>query len=208
MNGIYGLRQADSYQALVQVDESGEIPHDKSIAIQATAHSGQQFGPSYDVIKLSWGIPRKMKDSDVQTMLSPFLMFSSKALEVLEPLLRNNGEVLPVDAPTQGIHGFHVVTVLEGAVDLESSKFKVYPTATVFNKIVLLENCVQGANIFRLKEKPSTVFVSRAFKKVVEDNKRVGPRRASAGSGRRGHGAVSNGDRSSAHSRPDRRRMH
>ncbi|MBR8061019.1 imm11 family protein [Burkholderia dolosa] len=174
MNRIYCLRQGDTYQALVQVDESGEIPYDKSIAIQATALCGQEFGSKYNVVKLSWGTPRKKKDSDVQTLLSPFVMFSSKALEVLDLLLKSNGEILPIDSPVQGFHGFHVTNVLDDAVDLEASKFKVYPTATVFAKIVLLESRVQGANIFRLKEKPSTVFVSEAFRKLVEDNKLKG----------------------------------
>ncbi|WP_321790362.1 imm11 family protein [Burkholderia pyrrocinia] len=174
MSNVYGLRQDDAYQALVQVDDDSEIAYDASVAIRATALCGQAFGVEYSPARLSWGTPLRKKDSDFQSMLSPFLIFSKKALDALAPFLQGSGELLPVEAPVDGMTGFHVTRVLEDAVDLEASKFKVYPQATVFNKIVLLESRVEGVDLFRLKEEPATVFVSERFKEAVESSKLKG----------------------------------
>ncbi|MEK6346818.1 MAG: DUF1629 domain-containing protein [Burkholderia sp.] len=174
MTTVYGLRQDDAYQALVQVDSDGEVAYDTSIAIRATALCGQAFGAAYEPVQLSWGTPRRKKNSDIHTMLSPFLVFSKKSFDALSPVLQGAGEVLPIEAPAEDLLGFHVTRALEGAVDMEKSKYKVYPQATVFNKIVLLENQVRDVAIFRLKESPATVFVSENFKSLVEDSKLKG----------------------------------
>lgn len=174
MSNVYGLRQDGAYQALVQVDDTGEIAYEASIAIRATAQCGQRFWGEYSPPRLSWGMPRRKKDSDLQAMLSPFIVFSAKALDALAPLLQGSGEVLAVEAPVDGMAGFNATEVLEGAVDMELSKFKVYPQATVFNNIVILENRAQNVEIFRLKEKPATVFVSERFRELVERNKLKG----------------------------------
>lgn len=107
-------------------------------------------------------------------MLSPFLVFSERAFDALAPLLRDGGEILQVEAPIKGMLGFHVTRVLENAVDMDASKFKVYPHATVFNKMCLLRSRIEGVDIFRLKESPATVFVSEVFKKLAEENKLKG----------------------------------
>ncbi len=82
--------------------------------------------------------------------------------------------MLPVETPADDMLGFHVTRALEGAVDMEKSKYKVYPQATIFNKIVLLEHQVRDIDIFRLKESPATVFVSEKFKGLVEESKLKG----------------------------------
>lgn len=101
-------------------------------------------------------------------------MFSERALDVLAPVLRDSGEILQVEAPIKDMFGFHVTRVIENAVDLDASKFKIYPQATVFNKIYLLRSCIEGIDIFRLKESPATVFVSEHFRGLVEQNKLKG----------------------------------
>ncbi|WP_080433624.1 imm11 family protein [Burkholderia ubonensis] len=128
MNSVYSLRQEDAFQALVQVDDEGEIAYDASVAIRATALCGLEFGSDFEPVKLSWGTPRRNNTKDIQTMLSPFL------------------------------------------VDMEASKFKIYPQATVFNKIVLMVDRVRNVSIFRLKESPAGVFVSDQFKHAVQAN--------------------------------------
>ncbi|WP_353254895.1 imm11 family protein [Burkholderia anthina] len=174
MGNIYGMRQDEAFQPLVQVDDDGEIPYDKSVAIRATALCGRGFGQDYDPVKLTWGTSRRKKTSDVHTMLSPFLVFSQRALDVLAPVLRDSGEILQVDAPVKDMFGFHVTRVIENAVDMDASRFKVYPQATVFNKIFILKSRIEGADIFRLKESPATVFVSERFRELVEQNKLKG----------------------------------
>ncbi|HDR9074518.1 imm11 family protein [Burkholderia vietnamiensis] len=174
MGNIYGMRQDEAFQPLVQVDDDGEIAYDKSVAIRATALCGRGFGEDYDPVQLTWGTSHRKKTSDVHTMLSPFLVFSERAFDALAPLIHDNGEVLQVEAPIKGMLGFHVTRVIENAVDMEASKFKVYPQATVFNKICLLGSRVEGVDIFRLKESPATVFVSERFRELVEQNKLKG----------------------------------
>ncbi|WP_058034495.1 imm11 family protein [Burkholderia pseudomallei] len=174
MNSVYGLRQEDAFQALVQVDDEGEIAYDASVAIRATALCGREFGSNFEPVKLSWGTPRRNKTSDIQTMLSPFLVFSAKAFDALAFLLEGSGQLLPVETPVEGMRGFHVTRVLEDAVDMKASKFKIYPQATVFNKIVLMVDRVRNVSIFRLKESPAAVFVSDQFKHAVQANKLKG----------------------------------
>lgn len=174
MSDVYGLRQDEAFQPLVQVDDDCEIAYDKSVAIRATALCGRGFGRDYDPVKLTWGTSRRKKTSDVHTMLSPFLVFSERALDVLAPVLRDSGEILQVDAPIKDMSGFHVTRVIENAVDMDASKFKVYPQATVFNKIFLLKSQIEGVDIFRLKESPAAVFVSERFRDLVGQNKLKG----------------------------------
>ncbi|KVK78134.1 hypothetical protein WJ47_17065 [Burkholderia ubonensis] len=174
MNSVYGLRQEDAFQALVQVDDEGEIAYDASVAIRATALCGREFGSNFEPVKLSWGTPRRNKTSDIQTMLSPFLVFSAKAFDALAFLLEGSGQFLPVETPVEGMRGFYVTRVLEDAVDMEASRFKIHPQATVFNKIVLMENRVRNVTIFRPKESPATIFVSEEFKDAAQANKLKG----------------------------------
>lgn len=174
MGNIYGMRQDEAFQPLVQVDGDGEVAYDESVAIRATALCGRGFGQDYDPVKLAWGTSRRKKTSDVHTMLSPFLVFSERAFDALAPLLHDSGEILQVEAPIKGMLGFHVTRVIEGAVDMEASKFKIYPQATVFNKISILRGRVEGVDIFRLKESPAIVFVSENFREWVEQKKLKG----------------------------------
>jgi hypothetical protein len=171
MTKIYALNQDDAFQALVQVNAKGEVAYEDSVAIRATSLCGKPFGEDYKSINLSWSSSRGKKDSDVHAMLSPFLVFSGKAFESLSCLLLNNGQVLAVESPVVGMKGFHITRAVDDAIDMDESIFKVYPQATVFNKIVLLEERVRGIDIFRLKEKPSMVFVSEKFKEMTENHK-------------------------------------
>jgi hypothetical protein len=174
MGSVYSLKQNDAFQALVQINEDGEIAYDESVAIRATKLCGQSFGRDYKPVSLSWGEPRKKKLSDIYSLLSPFIVFSETALETLSPLLKDAGEELSVIAPINNVRGFHVVRALENVVDMAASKFKIYPTATVFSKIVLLGDKVKDVDIFRIKEKPASVFVSEGFKNTVLSNKLKG----------------------------------
>jgi uncharacterized protein DUF1629 len=174
MTCVFELRQDDSFQALVQVDHTGEIAYESSVAIQATRLCGQSFGTDFKPIILSWGASRKKRNSDIHTMLSPFLVFSAIAFEALLSFLDGKGDLMSVIAPVEGVRGFHVTQVVEGAVDMDASKFKIYPTATIFKEIVLLEKKVQGIDIFRLREKPAAIFVSERFKEAVLSNKLKG----------------------------------
>jgi len=171
---IYALGQDDSFRTLVQVGADGEVEYERSIAIRATSLYGQPFGTDYVPVQLSWGTSGKKQDSDVHTMLSPFLVISDRALSLLSRFFDGSGQRLPVEAPVSGVIGFHVTRKLNDAVDLVSSKFKIYPSATIFNRIVLLEDKVRGVDVFRIKEKPSTIFVSEKFKLAVEEGKLKG----------------------------------
>ncbi|WGS52591.1 hypothetical protein LFL96_30880 [Paraburkholderia sp. D15] len=54
---------------------------------------------------------------------------------------------------------------------MNESIFKTYPQAAVFNKIILIEKRVQNADTFRIKEKPSSTFVSEKLKEAAQNNK-------------------------------------
>jgi hypothetical protein len=144
------------------------------VAIQATRLCGQSFSTDVKPIILSWGTFRKKQNSDIHTLLSPFLILSEIAFEALLPFIDGMGDLVSVVAPVEGFRGFHVTQVVDGAVDMNASKFRIYPEATIFNKIVLLEEKVQGVDIFRLREKPAAVFVSERFKEAVLSSKLKG----------------------------------
>ncbi|KGC25041.1 hypothetical protein DM48_8130 [Burkholderia gladioli] len=79
MTTVYGLRQDDAYQALVQVDSDGEVAYDTSIAIRATALCGRAFGDEYKPVELSWGSPRRKK-TVIFTLCCRHFLYSARNL--------------------------------------------------------------------------------------------------------------------------------
>ena len=99
VSNVYGVGQDDAYRTLVQVDDTGEITYEASIATRAAAQFGQRLGGEYSPASLSWSTPRRKKDGDLQAMLPRFIIFSAKALGALAPLLQRREEILAVEAP-------------------------------------------------------------------------------------------------------------
>lgn len=64
--------------------------------------------------------------------------------------------------------GFYVIWVIENVVDMDVLKFKVYFQVMVFNKIFFLKSCIEGVDIFCLKESFVIVFVFECFREFVE----------------------------------------
>ncbi|MFN3988183.1 MAG: DUF2628 domain-containing protein [Rhodocyclaceae bacterium] len=84
--------------------------------------------------------------------------------EFLEPA----GEFLEIDAPITGYVGFHVMRHVEHAINYDLSQCKTYDTGAVLaRKPEFYRDKVAGIELFTIRENPSGIFVSEAFRQAV-----------------------------------------
>ena len=171
MTKIYEMYSTDGLNSLVHLhDHKGqEVNYETNIALVAARLAGQPFGDDYVPPILEIADRRYKKNRDIDTMISPFLIFSSKALVVLKPYLKDSGQILDVVAPIDGVKGFHITRIVEGAINKDLSSGKQYPNGFLYNKITVHESKIEGHHIFIMKEK-QRVFISEDFKRCVENN--------------------------------------
>ena len=116
--------------------------------------------------------------SDISGFMTSFPIFNQKALDILEPLIRDSVEVLPLAFKGKKYWGINVISVLD-VLDYSKSIYRTFPNT---NKIAIIEkyafrNCAElkNHNIFKLVDEPQTrPFVSEKFKNVVEQNNLTG----------------------------------
>lgn len=102
-----------------------------------------------------------------------FPVFSKKAIKCLEPLIRNNVEILPLDFDEGEYFGINVTTVLD-AIDYEKTVYKTFRDGKrilAFKKYAFIPEVVMNTPIFKISdEKTRYAFVSDEFKQIVENN--------------------------------------
>lgn len=136
--------------------------------------------------KESYWIPLPVKRMEPETGLDlgdasgfmGFPTFNQKALNALEPLIRDSVEVLPLAFKEKPYWGINVVSVLD-VLDYSKSIYRIFPNT---NKIAIVEkyafrNCAElkNHNIFKIVDEPrGRSFVSEKFKNAVEQNNLTG----------------------------------
>lgn len=116
--------------------------------------------------------------SDISGFMTSFPVFDQKALDILEPLIRDSVEVLPLAFKEKPYFGINVVSVLD-VIDYSKSIYRTFPNT---KKIAIIEkyafrNCdeLKNHNIFKIIDEPQTrPFVSDKFKNAVEQNNLTG----------------------------------
>lgn len=95
---------------------------------------------------------KRDKNFDLSQCCDPLFTISDKALNVLENILIENGEILDIKAPS-GFHFFHCTNIISALIEDESEIVwldKEQGWISGINKFVLEKNKIQGQSIFRL----------------------------------------------------------
>lgn len=111
-------------------------------------------------------------------------ILSEKAAKLFSGLIKNDIQMLPIKIlnkdTRQAIDEYFVLNILSliEALDLENSVYNYVITEgkkeLAVIKYGIKETKVIDHHIFRLKESPFAIFVSKEFKKVAEDNTMLG----------------------------------
>lgn len=104
-------------------------------------------------------------------------IFDKKSVSVLNDLLTDNAEILPLDCDEGEFYAINVINVID-CIDYEKSKYKTFRDGKRimrFTKYVFDEVKIDGLNIFKIKDEPlKRPFVSENFKNKIIDNNLVG----------------------------------
>ena len=98
------------------------------------------------------------------------LVLTEKAVEALQEVIDQTGELLPLDCEEEALWVFNVTNILEGALNLEQSVYSTISTGAISNikKYVFYEDAVKNQYIFRMAEYPATLYATDRFKDLVE----------------------------------------
>jgi hypothetical protein len=102
-------------------------------------------------------------------LLSHIPVFSVRAAESLEPLLRDNGELLPIRCNGDTYFAFNVTSVAPGLS--KNSDIVYFPSGRIMHvkNYIIEHERLTSAAIFKLLEVPlMNVFVSDTFLKTVQ----------------------------------------
>ncbi len=138
----------------------------------------------FDGIRLSniWkSIPVRViedrKKSDTPGLSAGIPVFSSRSIEVLNDLMADSVEILPLRCRKGDYYAINVLNVLD-CIDYESSEFKKFENSgriMRFIKYSFKPNYVNGKHIFKIVDEPvRRPFVSDEFRNRVLDNELVG----------------------------------
>jgi len=119
---------------------------------------------------------RKRK-CDVYRFVSGHLVVSERAVQILQPLMSDKVQILPIDYEgTKTLYVLNVINVVD-CLDYEKSKIRRMRDGTVseIDEFAFDYSKVSQHDIFKIPEKIwSTVFVSDKFKATVEENGLIG----------------------------------
>jgi hypothetical protein len=125
---------------------------------------------------LSVSIYKSKKWGDFPRLESHVPVFSDKALKILEPLIADSIEALPLISDSKRFFAVHVLDLVD-CLDYERSEVKRFPEGNIMRIgwYVFKKGCIDGKHIFRIREAPlKDVLVSEEFKRVVEESKLEG----------------------------------
>ena len=103
-------------------------------------------------------------------------MFSQRAVNVLRDFLEPNGELLPLTTKRGKYYAYQTLTVADGVLNVAKTRGEILK-APMFGDITtysFYKSKLEGLTIFRVREHPSRVLVTTAFKERVEANGLLG----------------------------------
>jgi len=104
------------------------------------------------------------------------LSISEKALSILEPIIRNQLELLPLETSIGPYFELNVKQL--SCLDISKcdvARFKSSGRIMKINKYAFIDETIRGSNIFCSYElRGNTIFVSKLFTDTVESNKLTG----------------------------------
>lgn len=173
---VYIMRaDANKYDMLIPVAA------EKAFVLYKTfdGHSQINSWTPLKVIVLQEEEQTKKLQGDFPALTSNIPVFSEYASQVLNDILANNGEILPLDCGNKdAIYYAYNVTKVVDALDLEKSEIKYFKDSTKVMRIVhyaFKPEKLHNVYIFRLPQMPLMyVFVTDDFVDVVTRNKLTG----------------------------------
>jgi hypothetical protein len=116
-------------------------------------------------------IDKHGRSGDFPSFLPHVPAFSRRALDVLQPVLGDEIEALPLDSGRLAFYAIHVLEVVD-CLDEQQSVVKHYPSGGVMSirKHVFDENCLGQRLMFRIGQAPRWgVYYTDRFKQLLED---------------------------------------
>ena len=103
-------------------------------------------------------------------------VFSQRAVSVLFDFLEPNGELLPLTTKRGKYFAFQTLTIADGILNVTKTKGSVRkpPIFDDVSTYSFYKSKLSGLTIFRVREEPSTVLVTLAFKQRIESNGLLG----------------------------------
>lgn len=128
-------------------------------------------------IPVSVQIIEETKKSDTPGLSSGVPVLSLRAIKILEDILRDSVEILPLKCKNEEYYAINVIDVLD-CIDYEKSKFEKFESSgriMLFNKYAFNPECVKGKHIFKIIDEPvRRPFVSDEFRNRVLESELVG----------------------------------
>jgi hypothetical protein len=165
------LGRPDRYQSFTTADteEWHEKPHWFSGRPMA-----EEWEPPHLEIYGKSRVGRRLVPGDFSTF-STHPVFSKRAVEALDDVLRANGELLPIDTPQGTYYAFNVLTSID-ALDEEHSELRRFPEGGIysFRRYAFHNDRLGDATIFKIPQNLVRTYVTDAFVKRVEEAGLVG----------------------------------
>lgn len=157
-----------------------EIPENKESIMQLSVQNRwRAFGLEYSPIVVSLGASdtgKKEFNFDICGFLSPFFIFSEKAIDELSDILLPRGEVLDImtDSQEKKFFGYYPTNPLKNCFDREKSVYREYPNGLMIRKHSLIKDNIEDEYLFTIEEDISSVFVTDKFVERVKNSGLVG----------------------------------
>lgn len=137
------------------------------------------FGEEYtsrSLVLRSNDMGRKNYSFDISSALSPFFVFSENAIEILQDILLERGQVLPVitKSKEKKFFGYYPTNSLRNCFNREGAVYKEYPGGLMIRKHSLIKVNIFDEYLFTIEEDIGTVFLTDKFVERVKNSGLIG----------------------------------
>ena len=177
MKNYYILKDMpDEYRTFIQIYRLKKEMWTETVSRNSYEAPPGKYPEQFLPILLKLDGKANQKISDITARLSPFFVFSDKAVKTLNDCLLNYGEFMDIETNRKGFCGYRVTKVLSKEVlDINSVALKEFENGIFLEgDPCFLFDKIEKFDIFSLKEIPLTVFVSQNFKNLVLESKLEG----------------------------------
>jgi hypothetical protein len=160
------ISDVDTYDALVLANPNDWDKLDK--------FTGERLADTWTPVAVK--TLKVKKAGDFLYLIHHVPVFSERAWQVLQPLVKDSVEALPLKHPKKIFYAINVL-VLVDCLDYSRSQIERFPSGGIMEieRYVFKDGCVEGKHIFKVAEAPlKRVLVSEKFKELVEKNRLEG----------------------------------
>jgi hypothetical protein len=169
---VWELRYDSNFRGIIS-----DMPWEWQTTYWMNWFDGTRLADIWPEVKVQFEEVKKPFGDFPPTGTSEVLILTKKALELVKPLLRGNGEILPLRCEAEELYLFNITTVMN-CLDYSGIEANYFSSGKLMwiEKYAWKPNCLDGIHIFKIPESKTSKFVSGAFKRLVEQHKLVGLR--------------------------------